>query len=856
MVSNLLIPDFASFKRELKRTSETRLLCSQVESVSHTLDDVVSVGPSTQLIELTRSVSSKRQRNKEFRSPQLVRPKQHEEIECISCEGLNPQIMPLSFYGNNSFQWTEELLRLNAEIFGNKNGFRPFQLEAINAVMNRCDVFTVLPTGGGKSLIFQLPAIVQGFTLVVMPLVSLIKDQEDHMRRLGIPVASLAGEVSSENAKKVFASIKRGSVKILLTTPERLTGAQSLLSFLYEMATDDRISRFVIDEAHCVSQWGHDFRDAYLKLSFLRSTFPNVPISALTATATPRVMDDVLKQLGMDRRTTVMIRGSLDRPNLGWEVREKRRALDEIVRLIKQQFSDGSSAIVYCWSKKECEKIASDLVRSGISAAAYHAGMSNTDRDETQMKWMRNDVQVMVATIAFGMGINKPDVRLVIHHSIPKTMEGLYQEQGRAGRDGLPARCIVFYDYNDKIKNEGLIKSSGGANVETNCKSLLAVVGYCENSTRCRRKFFLSYFHDDSNVVCGDDCVRCDVCEQVSLSASDIQSIDCSETGRKISSFLACLVQTRLRMPTVLQLRECLVGSASASSTWGQSSLFGCLRGFPENPIPLLSVIKSMIVRGWLLEDCAQGSHGGYVGYVKLPPPATGTPLPLEIEYLSTAHKRRPVVKKPSAFATAPTAAAAPLPSRALSVENQTELRAILTNLRAQMAKSEGALPFEIFPDTTVVDVITKLPQSLEELDDIDQLGVRKIQAYGKRIVDTVVAFIETKELMVEKRSLKNVRRLSVGLLRPEIDPAPIRSAPITEDSTVVSGRHSEDVGVEVLDLHVSGERRLSEEIEDLSEEAIIDLCATSPPLRRVSAVIPEDLDEEQLNWLIKEGVL
>jgi bloom syndrome protein len=806
MVSNLLIPDFASFKREFKRTSVTRP-SSQTDSLCCTLDDVVSVGPSTQLVELSKSASSKRQRKKEVQSPQIVRTcfsTDTSSHDSLICEDRNSHVMPLSFYGNPSFSWTEELLRLNAEIFGNKNGFRPFQLEAINAVMNRCDVFTILPTGGGKSLIFQLPAIVQGFTLVIMPLVSLIKDQEDHMKRLDIPVASLAGEVSGENSKKLFASITNGSTKILLVTPERLTvGNSSLIKFLEDMFSEKRIARIVIDEAHCVSQWGHDFRDAYLKLSFLRRSFPSVPILALTATATPRVMDDVLVQLGMDRKSTVVVCGSLDRPNLRWEVREKRKALDEIVRIIKQDFADGSSAIVYCWSKKDCEKLASDLVKSGIQAAAYHAGMTGTGRDETQSRWMRNEIQVMVATIAFGMGINKPDVRLVIHHSIPKTMEGLYQEQGRAGRDGLPARCIVFYDYNDKIKNEAMIRASGGANVEANLTSLLTVVGYCENRTKCRRNFFLTYFQNTS-IVCDDQCVRCDVCEHLHISGGKVEIGDMTETGEKIIDFLSPLSKT----PTVLQLRECLVGNASVSNQWGHAGMFGCLRGFPETPIPLISIIKQMIIQGWLVEECTQGSHGGYFGVVK-PNIKIRQKNRLLIEYVSKSERRRPIVKKPSAFASTPA-----VDKRELSQENQYELKAIMTNLRVQIAKTEGTLPFEVFPDTTIVDVISKLPQTLEELDDIDQLGVRKIQLYGKRIVDAVSAFIDTKELTVPKRSLKNVRRLSV--MRP---PPP-------------------------------------SELDGLSEEAIIDLCATSPPRPVRMASLQDDLDEEQLKWLISEGVI
>jgi len=816
-MTRLDIPDFASFKREFRRQSKS-IACTP----SQLLDDVVSVGPSTQFAELTSSVNSKRKRQ-EIQSPQVHRRPESESYPVLPNVTLNRTVMPLSFYANSSLPWSEELLRLNAEIFGNKNGFRTCQLEAINAVMSGCDVFTILPTGGGKSLIFQLPALVSEFTVVVMPLVSLIRDQEDHLIRLGIPVASLAGDLTAPQQKRILDSIK--SVKVLLTTPERIIGS-SLLSFLQSTS----VSRFVIDEAHCVSQWGHDFRDSYLKLSVIRSCFPTVPILALTATATPRVMADVLSQLGMSPACTVVVRGSLDRPNLKWEVKEKnRKIIEEIVKIIKSDFSDGSSAIVYCWSKKDCEKVAGDLSRCGLAAAAYHAGISNNDRNEVQRKWMQNDVQVIVATIAFGMGINKPDVRLVVHYTIPKTMEGLYQEQGRAGRDGLPARCIVFYDYSDKIKNEALIRSGGSAtNIQANIKSLLAVVGYCENATRCRRSLFVTYFESPETAQCADWQQRCDVCEKIFLSGARVESVDKTDIAKRVNEFLHEMKDMRLKMPTLLQLKDCLIGSTTITGSWASIPLFGCLRGVSDQTVPLLTVLKQMIIEGWIDEVCTMGSHGGYIGNVALP--FNSPNKPLIIEYLSTAQQRRPVPQRPSAFAP-PAPVKTPVPSRAnkdprqLSPEDQFELKAILTNLRAQIAKAEGTLPFEVFPDTTVVDVIAKLPQSVDELDDIDQLGVRKIQSYGERLVAAVVAFLDTKELVVPRRSMKNVRRLSGVRL-------PVTSKPMK-----------------------APEKNSKKEIEDLSEDAIIDLCSTPPGLKQIES-IQDDLDEEQLKWLINEGVL
>ena len=869
--SNLVIKDFASFKREVKRsfaqpesTVPLRTL-SQADSIActpfmHTLDDVVSVGPSTQLAEITNT-NQKRKRVKDSQSPQVkLNPHRRSDESQDSCSTssvfssapVEPVAIPINGY-SGTFPWTEELLELNAEIFGNKNGFRPFQQESINAVMSQRDVFTILPTGGGKSLIFQLPALTRsGITVVVMPLVSLIKDQTDHMARLAVPAACLVGEMTANQQNEIFSQVRNEKIRILFVTPERIVSSSSLMTLLDEMSGRNLIQRFVIDEAHCVSQWGHDFRDSYLELSVIRRRFPRIPILALTATATEFVMKDVLNQLGMSPEKTVVIKGGLDRPNLRWEVREKKRAIDEIVRIIKSDYSDKSSGIVYCWSKKDCEKVTADLTVNGISAATYHAGMSNTDRNNVQMSWMRNDVQVIVATIAFGMGVNKPDVRLVVHFSIPKTMEGLYQEQGRAGRDGLPARCIVFYDYNDKIKNEGLIRSgvhhSNPQHTASNIKSLLSVVNYCENNTKCRRTLFLKHFGDPQTATCNEipNAQFCDVCEKIQLSGAHVTEMDVTDTANQVVGFVESL--RGHRTPTLLQLRDCLVGSATVNSgAWGSSPYFGCLKGFgPRSQIPLLAILKRMLIDGWLTEECVLGNHGGYIGHIQVGSSShAGT---LVMEYLTVEVGRKvalkPVPERPSAFAQNRTKTVVPN-DRTLSQANQLELKAILTNLRAQIAKQESTLPFEVFPDTTIVDVIEKLPQSVEELEDVDQLNVLKIRAYGARIVQTVVAFLETKEIVIAKREVKK---------RMSLTGDPRRRDSIRLASSVAP-KSQPSVPLELPSIREVPDT-MNNEISDLSAEAIIDLCMSPALPPKPSQSLEDDIGDEQLQWLIREGVL
>jgi bloom syndrome protein len=845
MFKKLAIPDFASFRREIKKdmkrpSSSSMSASTSVGDSQLSIDDVMSVGPATQPLfrmETQPEVTTRKRRKSVLKSPQVKQSPVSKRVNAICidsepvCSNLRPpvsvnkSIHELSFY-SGSFPWDDELLQINNDVFGNKNGFRTYQLEAINAVMSRHDVFVILPTGGGKSLIFQLPALSEnsrGVTLVVMPLVSLITDQVEHMNRLGIPSACLVGEVSSKQQSQVYDQLRSGSIKLLFVTPERLVQSQNLSNVLRSLNYQNLIERIVIDEAHCVSQWGHDFRDSYLALGVIRaSLLPNVPILALTATATDTVVADVVQQLGMDSRYLISVQGSLDRPNLKWEVREKKKPVEEIVKIIRSDYSDGSSGIIYCYSKKDCDKVCSDLISYGVSAGVYHAGLPNPQREKTQRSWMMNETQVIVATIAFGMGINKPNVRFVFHHTIPKTMEGLYQEQGRAGRDSLPARCIVFYDYQDKIKNDGLIRESKGdkTHVESNIKSLLAVVEYCEDNTSCRRQLLLKHFGKERGVPCREisNAEICDNCCLMNGRRSDHQ--DVSDIAHFVTKFVSNIQR---RHPTLLQLRDCLVGNSGRVSEWAGVNGFGGLKAVSTGAVELLRILKWMIIFEWLEEDCQQGHHGGFIGYVRVGPRAnSGARFLIPIQGISC-----PVQGTAVAPTSVPARAKPAVDPRRLSPPDEVELKAILTNLRAQIAKSERTLPFEVFPDTTIMDVIAKLPQSISELGDVDKLSLRKIELYGQRIVDTVSAFLDTK-----------------GITMPERD----MGAHVTSRRESVGGVRI------VAKSAFGGMNKRQSDVDQLSEEAIIDLCSTPQMVK--SAPIADDIDPAHLEWLIKEGVI
>merc|ERR1719354_9697 len=418
---------------------------------------------------------------------------------------------------SENHQFSQGIRKVLAEKFGMRN-FRVNQLQAVNSAIMGHDTFVLMPTGSGKSLCYQLPAAFQGgITVVVSPLISLIQDQVTKLNGINISADHLSGDDYARQSR-IYTQM-RGRVPgptLLYVTPEKLTSSNQLQDALMSVYNQDMLKRFVIDEAHCVSQWGHDFRPDYKRLSLLRSKFPGVPMMALTATATPRVQTDILVQLSM--RNTQVFKQSFNRANLKYEVRQKKgkSCILEIAELILASFKR-KSGIVYCFSQKDCETAAGHLVKAGISAAPYHAGLGFEVRNRTQEDWVQDKIRVVCATIAFGMGIDKPDVRYVVHQSLPKSIEGYYQESGRAGRDGDPSRCILFYNFSDMLRMRKLIEGNRDCNRETqkiHMDNLWQMVRYAENISDCRRVLQLQYFGEvfDHN-RCGEIAnMRCDNC--------------------------------------------------------------------------------------------------------------------------------------------------------------------------------------------------------------------------------------------------------------------------------------------------------------------------------------------------------
>ncbi|QEN09916.1 DNA helicase RecQ [Oceanispirochaeta crateris] len=398
------------------------------------------------------------------------------------------------------------------------DSFRPNQREIIDAVLEGKDVFASMPTGGGKSICYQIPALcLEGVTLVISPLIALMKDQVDAALETGIPAAFINSTLKAAEAASVYSRLYSGEIKLLYISPERLA-LEGYLEKLKQLP----IRFFAVDEAHCLSEWGHDFRPDYLSLARIRDAFPGIPIAAFTATATQKVQDDIIRILHLS--SPYLVRASFNRKELFYRVDRKEKVLPQITEFIKDH--EGQAGIVYRTSRKDVEKTAAHLNTKGIKALPYHAGLSQKLRETNQDKFNNDDVQVICATIAFGMGIDKSNIRFVIHGDLPKSMEGYYQETGRAGRDGLESHCLLLYSAGDLVKQQYFIDQMSDPEEQKKAKANLSRMARFAAVNVCRRKQILEYFNESA----ADDCGFCDIC------TGELEKINASVDAQKILS--------------------------------------------------------------------------------------------------------------------------------------------------------------------------------------------------------------------------------------------------------------------------------------------------------------------------------
>ncbi|CAN9508022.1 unnamed protein product [Ophioblennius macclurei] len=490
-------------------------------------------------------------------------------------------------YDGTDFPWSpdvEQHLKNSFQI----SKFRPLQLRAINLTLAGRDVFLVMPTGRGKSLCYQLPAVCsKGFTLVITPLVSLMEDQIMSLKSVEIPAVYLNASSSRADAKTIMAGMTdpKSPFKLLYVTPEKVAKSKLLMSRLEKAYQSNLLSRIAVDEVHCCSQWGHDFRPDYKLLGILKRQFPLTPLLGLTATATSSVLQDCQKILCVPKPVTIT--ASFNRTNLCYQVRLKspdsHASIADISSLIKSKYKD-QSGIVYVFSQKDAEMVASELQKSNIAAYPYHANMNPEDKTRVHRKWTSNKIQVVVATVAFGMGIDKPDVRFVIHHSMSKSIENYYQESGRAGRDDRPADCIVYFGFTDIFRISTMVVMENVGQ-----QKLLQMVEYCQNVDRCRRSLMAVHFDE---VWDDQGCNQmCDTCQH----AQDYSTVDISQHARQVIQILELAASSQEKL-TPLKLVEAWMGKGPAKhrKTMDTTTL---------SRVNAEAVIVRLLVEGYLKED-------------------------------------------------------------------------------------------------------------------------------------------------------------------------------------------------------------------------------------------------------------
>ncbi|CAG5119489.1 unnamed protein product [Candidula unifasciata] len=462
-------------------------------------------------------------------------------------------------WDGTDFPWTPALEKILRSVF-KLNSLRPMQRQTMNATLSKQDCLLIMPTGGGKSLCFQLPALVdKGLTLVVSPLVSLMEDQQMALEHLGVPSAMLNAATSKGDLMRIQDDMVKpnGELRILYVTPEKLAKSKRFMNRLEKCYAVGHLARIVIDEVHCCSQWGHDFRPDYKFLGIMKRQFPGAPILGLTATATIKVLEDVKKILSIPK--SLLFKASFNRPNLYYEVYEKpstqKDFMDELYRLISRRFS-GQSGIIYCFSRKDSEEVTSDLQSRGVKAGCYHADVDAASRSRVHRMWLSGEIKIVVATVAFGMGIDKPDVRFVIHHSLSKSMENLYQESGRAGRDDQRSDCIVFYRLADVARQSSMVFTE-----MTGLQNLHGIVRYCIDVSSCRRSLIAHHFGEmwDSS-HCNNMCDHCDK----SRNKGSIEKKDVSKYCVDVLSILRAAADTDQRMTTA-KLVDAWYGRGAAS---------------------------------------------------------------------------------------------------------------------------------------------------------------------------------------------------------------------------------------------------------------------------------------------------
>ncbi len=623
----------------------------------------------------------------------------------------------------------------------------------LNVLAGR-DTFVLMPTGGGKSLCYQLPAVMKkGTAIVISPLIALMKNQVDAMRNFSTDddVAHfLNSSLTKTEITRVKKDVMSGKAKLLYVAPESLTKEENI-----EFLKNIEISFYAIDEAHCISEWGHDFRPEYRRIRPIIDTIGRAPIIALTATATPKVQHDIQKNLNILEAD--IFKSSFNRPNLYYEVKSKQDVTKEIIKFIKN--NTGKSGIIYCLSRKKVEEMAEVLKVNGIKALPYHAGMDSATRTLNQDKFLMEEADIIVATIAFGMGIDKPDVRFVIHYDIPKSLEGYYQETGRAGRDGGEGNCIAYYSYNDILKLEKFMQGKPIAEQEIGKQLLLETVSYAESSV-CRRKLLLHYFGEE---YMKENCEACDNClhpksqfegnEAVVSVLETILAVKEKFKADHISNILSGKITAAIKSYKHHKLEYFGIGEDKDEKFWNM-------------------VIRQALIATFLTKDIEN------YGLLKLTQKGMEFLENPTSFMLAEDHDYADTTDEENAFG-----------ARTAAVDE--ELFSILKDLRKKLSKQRDVPPFVIFQDPSLEDMAIQYPITIDELQNISGVGAGKAQRYGNEFIEIIKKYVEEKEIIrpldmvvksvVNKSGIKVYIIQSIDMKRPLEDIAEAKGLEMAE---------------------------------------------------------------------------